>query len=106
MRIVVADDEVLLREGLARLLTETGFEVVGKAGDADELLRAVQQAHPDVAIVDKGAGLRRRRARLPAHRRRLILDAGEVRSQFRRSGGRCGAEAALGRPSAPRDRCR
>ena len=39
MRVVVADDEVLLREGLARLLTETGFEVVGKAGDADELLR-------------------------------------------------------------------
>jgi DNA-binding NarL/FixJ family response regulator len=52
MRVVVADDEVLLREGLARLLTETGFEVVAKAGDADELLRAVQQAHPDVAIVD------------------------------------------------------
>ena len=52
MRIVVADDEVLLREGLARLLTETGFEVVGKAGDADELLSVVQQAHPDVAIVD------------------------------------------------------
>jgi DNA-binding NarL/FixJ family response regulator len=52
MRVVVADDEVLLREGLARLLTETGFEVVGKAGDADELLRAVQKAHPDVAIVD------------------------------------------------------
>jgi DNA-binding NarL/FixJ family response regulator len=52
MRIVVADDEVLLREGLARLLTETGFEVVGKAGDADELLRAVQQARPAVAIVD------------------------------------------------------
>jgi DNA-binding NarL/FixJ family response regulator len=52
MRIVVADDEVLLREGLARLLTETGFDVVGKAGDADELLRAVQQARPDVAIVD------------------------------------------------------
>jgi DNA-binding NarL/FixJ family response regulator len=52
MRVVVADDEVLLREGLARLLTETGFEVVGKAGDAEELLRAVQQARPDVAIVD------------------------------------------------------
>jgi DNA-binding NarL/FixJ family response regulator len=52
MRIVVADDEVLLREGLARLLTEMGFEVVGKAGDANELLRAVQQAGPDVAIVD------------------------------------------------------
>ena len=52
MRVVVADDEVLLREGLARLLTENGFEVVGKAGDANELLRAVQQARPDVAIVD------------------------------------------------------
>ena len=46
MRVVVADDEVLLREGLARLLTEAGFEVVGKAGDADELLRAVEQDRP------------------------------------------------------------
>jgi DNA-binding NarL/FixJ family response regulator len=52
MRVVVADDEVLLREGLARLLTEMGLEVVGKVGDADELLSAVRQAHPDVAIVD------------------------------------------------------
>jgi DNA-binding NarL/FixJ family response regulator len=52
MRIVVADDEVLLREGLARLLTEMGLEVVGKVGDADDLLNAVRQAHPDVAIID------------------------------------------------------
>jgi DNA-binding NarL/FixJ family response regulator len=52
MRIVVADDEVLLREGLARLLTEMGLEVVSKVGDADELLNAVRQARPDVAIVD------------------------------------------------------
>jgi DNA-binding NarL/FixJ family response regulator len=52
MRIVVADDEVLLREGLARLLTEMGLEVVGKVGDADGLLRAVRLAHPDVAIID------------------------------------------------------
>jgi DNA-binding NarL/FixJ family response regulator len=52
MRIVVADDEVLLREGLARLLTEMGFEVVGKVGDAVDLLNAVRQARPDVAIID------------------------------------------------------
>jgi DNA-binding NarL/FixJ family response regulator len=52
MRVVVADDEVLLREGLARLLTETGFEVVGKAGDPDQLLATVRQTRPDVAIVD------------------------------------------------------
>jgi DNA-binding NarL/FixJ family response regulator len=52
MRIVVADDEVLLREGLARLLTETGFEVVSKAGDPEQLLRAVRQTRPQVAIVD------------------------------------------------------
>jgi DNA-binding NarL/FixJ family response regulator len=52
MRVVVADDEVLLREGLARLLIEAGFEVVGKVGDPDQLLRAVRHTHPDVAIVD------------------------------------------------------
>jgi DNA-binding NarL/FixJ family response regulator len=43
---------VLLREGLARLLVEAGFEVVGRAGDAGELLRAVAETEPDVAIVD------------------------------------------------------
>jgi DNA-binding NarL/FixJ family response regulator len=52
MRVVVADDAVILREGLARLLTETGFEVVGLAGDADELLDQVRSSSPDVAIVD------------------------------------------------------
>ena len=52
MRVVVADDEVLLREGLARLLTETGFEVVGKAGDPDQLLATIRHTHPRVAIVD------------------------------------------------------
>jgi serine/threonine-protein kinase len=52
MRVVVADDEVLLREGLARLLIEAGFEVVGKVGDPDQLLRTVRQSRPDVAIVD------------------------------------------------------
>jgi DNA-binding NarL/FixJ family response regulator len=52
MRVVLADDSVLLREGIARLLEDSGFEVVGRAGDADELLRKVRAHKPDVAIVD------------------------------------------------------
>jgi DNA-binding NarL/FixJ family response regulator len=49
---VVADDAVLLREGLARLLAEAGFEVAGLASDGSELLELVERARPDVAIVD------------------------------------------------------
>jgi DNA-binding NarL/FixJ family response regulator len=52
MRVVVADDSVLLREGLVRLLIESGFEVAGQAGDAEELLAVVDRERPDVAIVD------------------------------------------------------
>src|SRR4051812_42935714 len=52
IRVVIADDSVLLREGLARLLEESGFEVVGQAGDADDLLRKVGAHKPDVAVVD------------------------------------------------------
>ena len=52
MRIVIADDAVLLREGAARLLEESGFEVVAQAGDADDLLRKVRAHRPDVAIID------------------------------------------------------
>ena len=52
MRVVVADDSVLLREGIIRLLSEREFEVVGQAGDADDLLRKVGAHKPDVAIVD------------------------------------------------------
>jgi len=52
VRVAVADDEVLLREGLARLLDEAGIEVVVKAGDAAELVRRVGLTRPDVAIVD------------------------------------------------------
>jgi DNA-binding NarL/FixJ family response regulator len=48
----VADDSVLLREGMVRLLTESGFEVVGQAGDAEDLLRKVNAHKPDVAVVD------------------------------------------------------
>lgn len=52
MRVVVAEDSVIIREGLVRLLTEAGFEVVGQAGDGVELLRQVDSHRPDVAIVD------------------------------------------------------
>jgi DNA-binding NarL/FixJ family response regulator len=52
MRVVLADDAVLLREGLSRLLEEAGFEVVGLAGDAEALLELVQRTLPDVAIID------------------------------------------------------
>jgi serine/threonine-protein kinase len=52
MRLVIADDEALLREGLARMLEDSGFEVVGRCGDAEALLRMVEDRRPDVAIVD------------------------------------------------------
>ncbi len=52
MRVIVADDSLILREGLTRLLEEVGFDVVAQAGDADELLAAVAAHAPDVAIVD------------------------------------------------------
>jgi DNA-binding NarL/FixJ family response regulator len=52
MRVVIADDAMLIREGAARLLEEAGVQVAGKAGDARELLRIVATEHPDVAIVD------------------------------------------------------
>lgn len=52
IRIALADDDVLLREGLARLLEGAGFEVVGQAGDAPALLDVVRAHKPDLAIVD------------------------------------------------------
>ncbi|MGW0035438.1 response regulator [Gordonia sp. NPDC003376] len=52
VRVVVADDDVLLREGLASLLAGSGFEVVGQAGDGTELLDAVRRHEPDLAVVD------------------------------------------------------
>jgi DNA-binding NarL/FixJ family response regulator len=52
VRVVVADDSTLLREGLVRLLEEGGLEVVGQAGDGEELLRKVRAHKPDVAVVD------------------------------------------------------
>ena len=52
MRVVIADDAMLIREGTARLLEEAGVQVAGTAGDARQLLRIVATEHPDVAIVD------------------------------------------------------
>ena len=52
MRVVVAEDSVLLREGVVRLLSEAGFDVVAQTGDADDLRRRVYAHKPDVAIVD------------------------------------------------------
>jgi DNA-binding NarL/FixJ family response regulator len=74
MRIVVADDSVLLREGLVRLLVEAGFEVVGQAGDAEDLLRKVRAHRPDLAMVD---------VRMPpTHTDEGLRAAREIRAEF------------------------
>jgi DNA-binding NarL/FixJ family response regulator len=52
VRVVIGEDDLLLREGLARILAEAGFDVVAQAGDADDLLRKALAHRPDVAIVD------------------------------------------------------
>jgi DNA-binding NarL/FixJ family response regulator len=52
MRVVVAEDSVLLREGIVRLLSDSGFEVVGQSGDAEDLLRKVGAHRPEVVVVD------------------------------------------------------
>jgi DNA-binding NarL/FixJ family response regulator/class 3 adenylate cyclase len=52
LRVALADDTVLLREGIARLLSEAGFEIVGQSGTADDLLLKVRSYAPDVAVVD------------------------------------------------------
>jgi DNA-binding NarL/FixJ family response regulator len=70
---VVADDVMLVRSGLARLLTDAGVEVIGEAGDADELLRLVALEAPDVAIVD---------IRMPpGHRDEGLVAARQIRQQ-------------------------
>jgi DNA-binding NarL/FixJ family response regulator len=73
VRIVIADDEALLREGLARLLADAGFEIAGRCGDADALLRMVEARRPQVAIVD---------IRMPPNRRDDgLVAAQEIRRQ-------------------------
>jgi DNA-binding NarL/FixJ family response regulator len=52
VRVVIGEDDVLMREGIARILTEAGFEVVGQVGNADDFLRKALAHHPDAAVVD------------------------------------------------------
>ena len=52
MRIVIGEDQALLRQSVVRLLEDAGFEVVGEAADAPELLRKVAAHRPDVAVID------------------------------------------------------
>jgi DNA-binding NarL/FixJ family response regulator len=52
MRVVIAEDSALLREGLARLLDESGFDVVAAVADSEQALRAVEEFQPDVAVLD------------------------------------------------------
>jgi DNA-binding NarL/FixJ family response regulator len=74
MRVVIADDAPLIREGVARLLAENGVEVVDQMGDADALLRSVRDLHPDVALVD---------IRMPpTHTDEGLRAAREIRSRY------------------------
>ena len=77
-RVALADDDVLLREGLASLLERSGFEVVGQAGDATELLALVRAHEPDFVIVD---------IRMPPTQSTEGLDAARViRQEFPEAG--------------------
>jgi DNA-binding NarL/FixJ family response regulator/class 3 adenylate cyclase len=73
-KVVIADDSVLLREGVARLLTEAGFDVVAQSANAEDLLRHVAMFKPDVAVVD---------IRMPpTHTDEGLRAAGEIRERF------------------------
>jgi DNA-binding NarL/FixJ family response regulator len=73
-RVIIADDEILLREGLASLLERTGFDVVGQAGDGAELLELVEAHRPDLVIVD---------IRMPpTHSTEGLEAAASIRSDF------------------------
>ena len=52
LRVVLAEDDVLLREGMASLLDRSGFEIIGQAGDSAELLRLVREKTPALVVVD------------------------------------------------------
>jgi DNA-binding NarL/FixJ family response regulator len=74
MRVVIADDAPLVREGVAHLLVEHGVEVVDQVGDADTLLTSVRDLHPDVALVD---------IRMPpTHTDEGLHAAREIRSRY------------------------
>lgn len=74
MRVVIADDAVLVREGVARLLEESGVDVIAKTGDADALLSTVRQGRPDLALID---------IRMPpTHTDEGLHAAREIRSRY------------------------
>src|SRR5207253_6238475 len=74
MRVVIADDAPLIREGVARLLTENGVEVVDQVGEADALLVSVRDLRPDVALID---------IRMPpTHTDEGLRAAREIRSRY------------------------
>ncbi len=94
VRVVVADDSTLLREGVVRLLEEAGLEVVGQAADGEELLRKVRAHKPDVAVVDvrmppdphrRGAARRPRDPRRAARRSASSSSPSTSRSPTRAS---------------------
>ena len=77
-RVVLADDDVLLREGLASLLQRSGFEVVGQADDGAQLIRLVREQKPELALVD---------IRMPPDHSTEGLDAArEIRAEFPETG--------------------
>jgi DNA-binding NarL/FixJ family response regulator len=74
VRVILADDQMLLREGVARLLEDAGMEVVAQAGDAEDLLRKTNAHKPDVAVVD---------VRMPpTHTDEGLRAAAEIRQRF------------------------
>jgi DNA-binding NarL/FixJ family response regulator len=74
LRVVIADDSLLIREGVARVLADAGLEVVGRATDADELMATVAAQAPDVAVVD---------IRMPpTHTDEGVRAAREIRRRF------------------------
>jgi DNA-binding NarL/FixJ family response regulator len=78
MRVLVADDEALLRQGLVQLLTKAGFEVAGEARDATELLRLVDARRPDVVLTDIKMP--------PTHSDEGIVAAQEIRARHPHTG--------------------
>ena len=95
MRIVIADDAALFREGVANLLREAGFDVVGQARDAVDLMPLVREQRPDVVILD---------IRMPPTHTREGLDAAKSSgsSILRWGSSSCPSSSSRTTPSAPR----